>query len=207
MFENDRSIGHASGTWGRGEGLPERVFLSTRDEAKRAAVWERLRAHKTLAHRGQAATILERALRSSLVNEGRAMRALCATRAQASSQVLRRVRDLQLYLQGQPKGPPRNMRKDVACCLGPARATAASGTSPQERRAHELAYVPHIAGVFGVRCREGNSSPIARCGPVSENMDCRERMSATVCGLWRVRCRVVPYAGDVFWSRFTSVLG
>ena len=34
------------GPGGRGEGLPEWVFLSTRDEAKRAAVWERLRARK-----------------------------------------------------------------------------------------------------------------------------------------------------------------
>ena len=174
MFEKDRSIGHASRTQGRGERACLRVFLSTREEVKRAAVWERLRAQNTLAHRGQAATTLERALRSSLVYEGRDVRARCATGTKASSQALRRVQDLLLRFARQPKRPTEKCEKDVACCLDRARATAGSGTSPQERRAHELPYVPHIASVIGVRWRQGKSSPIARCGPVSENMDCRE---------------------------------
>ena len=175
--ENHQGLGS------RREGLPERVFLSTRDEAKRAAVLERLRAQKPW----HAVVMLRPHLREHCVVLWCAKDVLWErlARREGKRRVKRCVESRMCCYtsQGEQKRTTRkNAKNDIACCLGPQQQAQPPDTSPQERRAQELTYFPHIAGVIGVKCREGNRSPIARCGPVSENMDCRERMSATVSG-------------------------
>ena len=140
------------------------MFLSTREEATRAAVWERLRTQKTLARRGQAAITPERVLRSSLVYEGRAVGALCATRAQASRQALRREQDLLLDIARRTKGPLERCEKIMRAALVPQERPQPPDTGPLERRAHELAYFPYTAGVIGVRWRQATVLPSQDAG-------------------------------------------
>ena len=160
---------------------------------------------KTLAHRRQNATTLEIALRSSLMYEGRAVGALCATRAQASRQALRREQDLLLRFAGQPKGPSKKCEKILRAAVVPQELPQPADTSPRERRAHELAYVPQLAGVFGVRWRQDNSSPIARWSEREHGLS-----RVNVCHGFRRPLESEVSSSSIhgrrFWSRFFLVL-